>query len=377
MRADRDAVIPLARPDIGPREEELVLEVLRSGILSLGPAGRRFEEDFARFVGTRHAAAVSSGTAGLHLAVRLAGVGPGDEVITSPFSFVASANCALYEGAAPVFADIDPRTFNLDPAAVEAAITPRTRAIVPVHVFGLPCDIEAINDIARRHDLAVIEDAAEALGARRRGQLIGTHGNPAIFAFYPNKQMTTGEGGMVTTDDDAVHAGLKSLSNQGRSDTGDWLEHDRLGFNYRLDDVSAAIGVAQVERLDAILAQRSAVAERYGELLGDLEGVSTPAVVEGDERSWFVYVVELHPRLDRDAVMARLQAEGVQCKPYLPAIHLQPFYRARGHREGELPVCESVSARTLALPFFGAISEAQQQTVADRLQAAVEASWRS
>ena len=175
--------------------------------------------------------------------MRLAGVGAGDEVITSPFSFVASANCALYEGATPVFADIDPVTFNIDPAAIEAAITPRTRAIVPVHVFGLPCDIEAINEIARKHDLAVIEDAAEAIGARRRGRLIGTHGNPAVFAFYPNKQMTTGEGGMVTTDDPALYAGLKSLSNQGRSDTGDWLEHDRLGFNYRLDDVSAAIGV--------------------------------------------------------------------------------------------------------------------------------------
>jgi len=371
------SVIPLARPDVGPREEELVLEVLRSGLLSLGPVGRRFEEDFAAWVGTRFAAGVSSGTAGLHLAVRLAGVGPGDEVITSPFSFVASANCALYEGATPVFADIDPVTFNIDPVAVEAAITPRTRAIVPVHVFGLPCDIEAINEIAGRHDLAVIEDAAEAIGASRRGRRIGTHGNPAVFAFYPNKQMTTGEGGMVTTDDPAVHAGLKSLANQGRSDTGDWLEHDRLGFNYRLDDVSAAIGVAQVERLDAILAQRAAVAARYDELLGDIEGVSTPAVVDGDERSWFVYVVELHPLLDRNAVMRRLQEVGVACKPYLPAIHLQPFYRARGHREGELPVCESVSARTLAVPFFGAISEAEQSTVAEELQRAVEASWRS
>jgi perosamine synthetase len=370
-------VIPLARPDVGAREEELVLEVLRSGMLSLGPVGRRFEEDFAAFIGTRFAAGVSSGTAGLHLAVRLAGVGAGDEVITSPFSFVASANCALYEGATPVFADIDPVTFNIDPAAVEAAITARTRAIVPVHVFGLPCDIEAINDIARRHDLAVVEDAAEAIGASRRGRRIGTHGNPAVFAFYPNKQMTTGEGGMVTTDDEAVYAGLKSLANQGRSDTGDWLEHDRLGFNYRLDDVSAAIGVAQVERLDAILARRGAVAARYDDLLGEIEGVSTPAVVDGDQRSWFVYVVELHPLIDRNAVMRRLQDVGVACKPYLPAIHLQPFYRSRGHREGELPVCESVSARTLAVPFFGAISEAEQTTVAEQLQRAVEASWRS
>jgi perosamine synthetase len=365
--------IPLARPSIGPREEELVLEVMRSGVLSLGPMGRRFEEAFAAYVGTRHACAVSSGTAGLHLAVRLAGVGPGDEVVTTPFSFVASANCALYEGATPVFADIDPVSLNLDPAAVEAAVTPRTKAIVAVHIFGLPCDIEAINAIAARHGLAVVEDAAEAVGARRRGRTVGTHGNPAVFAFYPNKQMTTGEGGMVTTDDPALHAALKSLSNQGRSDTGDWLEHDRLGWNYRLDDVSAAIGLGQVERLDEILAARARVAERYGDLLRPLDGVTPPAVVDGDERSWFVYPVLLDEGVDRNGVMARLQAEGVACKPYLPAIHLQPFYRARGHRPGELPVCESVSARSLALPFFADLDAADQERVVDALARALYA----
>jgi perosamine synthetase len=365
--------IPLAQPSIGPREEELVLEVLRSGVLSLGPMGRRFEEAFAGFVGTRHACAVSSGTAGLHLAVRLTGAGPGDEVITTPFSFVASANCALYEGATPVFADIDPVTLNLDPAAVEAAVTPRTKAIVAVHIFGLPCDIEALNAIAERHGLAVVEDAAEAVGARRRGRMVGTHGNPAVFAFYPNKQMTTGEGGMVTTDDPDVHAQLKSLSNQGRSDTGDWLEHDRLGWNYRLDDVSAAIGLAQVERLDEILAGRAAVAERYGELLAAVEGVTRPAVVDGDERSWFVYPVLLDAGVDRNAVMARLQREGIACKPYLPAIHLQPFYRARGHRPGELPVCESISARSLALPFFAALDRGDQERVVDAVGRALQA----
>ncbi len=365
------APIPLARPDIGPREEELVLEVLRSGVLSLGPMGRRFEEAFARYVGTRHAAAVSSGTAGLHLAVRLAGAGPGDEVVTSPFSFVASANCALYEGAEPVFADIDPVTLNLDPAAVEAAITPRTRAIVAVHIFGLPCDIEAIGAIADRHGLAVVEDAAQAVGARRRGAHVGTHGHPAVFAFYPNKQMTTGEGGIVTTDDPEVHAQLKSLANQGRADSGDWLEHDRLGYNYRLDDVSAAIGLAQVERLDEILAARARVAARYDALLADVDGVTTPAVVEGDERSWFVYPVLLDEAADRNAVLAALQAEGVSCKPYLPAIHLQPLYRARGHRPGELPVCEAISARSLALPFFGALPEGDQERVVDALRRAL------
>ena len=366
------APIPLARPDIGPREEELVLEVLRSGTLSLGPMGRRFEGAFAAYVGTAYAAAVANGTAGLHLAVRMAGVGPGDEVITSPYSFVASANCALYEGATPVFADIDARTLNLDPAAVEAAITPRTRAIVAVHIFGLPCDIEAINEIASRHGLAVIEDAAEAVGARRRGRLVGTHGNPAIFAFYPNKQMTTGEGGMITTDDPDVYRQVKSLANQGRADSGGWLEHDRLGWNYRLDDVSAAIGLAQVERLDEILARRAAVAERYDRLLSTVPGVTTPAKVDGDERSWFVYPVLVDAGVDRNAVLAALQAEGVSSKPYLPAIHLQPLYRARGHREGELPVCEAMAARSLSLPFFGALAEEDQERVAETLRRAVE-----
>jgi perosamine synthetase len=366
------STIPLARPDLGPREEELVLEVLRSGVLSLGPMGRRFEEAFAAFVGTRHAVGVSSGTAGLHLGVRLAGAGPGDEVITSPFSFVASANCALYEGAEPVFADIDPVTLNLDPAAVEAAITPRTRAIVAVHIFGLPCAIEAIGELAARHGLPVVEDAAQAIGARRQGRMIGTHGHPAIFAFYPNKQMTTGEGGMVTTDDDDVAAQLRSLTNQGRADAGNWLEHDRLGWNYRLDDVSAAIGLGQVERLPSILADRAAVADRYGALLEGVAGITPPAVVEGDVRSWFVYPVLVDEGVDRDRVLELLWAEGVSAKPYLPAIHLQPVYRDRGHRPGELPVCESISRRSLAIPFFAAISPADQERVVGTLARAVE-----
>ncbi len=369
-------MIALSRPDVGRREEQLVLEVLRSGMLSLGPMVPRFEELFATYVGTRHAVAVSSGTAGLHLAVRAARLGPGDEVITSPFSFVASANCALYEGAEPVFADIDPHTFNLDPRAIEAAITPRTRAIVPVHIFGLPCAIEAINTIAARHGLAVIEDAAEAVGALRRGRQVGTDGNPAVFAFYPNKQMTTGEGGIVTTDDDALAAHLRSLRNQGRSDTGDWLTHDRLGWNYRLSDVAAAIGVGQVERLGEILATRAAVAARYSTLLEGVAGIGLPAVVDGDERSWFVYVVRVDEDVDRDGVMAFLQARGIGCKPYLPAVHLQELYRARGHREGTFPVCEAVSASTLALPFHTRLAEADQVVVVDALRDAIGASRR-
>ena len=353
-----------------------MLEVLRSGQLSLGPVGTRFEEAFAAFVGTRFAAAVSSGTAGLHLGVRLAGVGPGDEVVTSPFSFVASANCALYEGAEPVFADIDPVTLNLDPKAVEAAITPRTKAIVPVHIFGLPCDIEAVDAIAKHHGLAVIEDAAEALGARRRGRAVGTFGNPAVFAFYPNKQLTTGEGGMVTTDDEETWRALKSLSNQGRAEGAEWLRHDRLGFNYRLDDISAAVGVGQLERLADLLARRAQVAARYDALLASVGAVTTPAVVAGDERSWFVYVVLLDEGCDRNQVMEHLRGEGVGCREYLPPIHLQPYFRARGHREGELPVCEQVSRRSLALPFFPQLEQADQERVVETLGRAIELAWR-
>ena len=368
MSPDREP-IPLAQPDIGPREEELVLEVLRSGMLSLGPMGPRFERAFADWVGTKHAAAVSSGTAGLHLGLVRAGVGPGDEVITSPFSFISSANCALHAGADVTFADIDPVTFNIDPAALEAAITPRTKAIVPVHIFGLPCDIEAISTIARKHDLAIVEDGAEALGAVRQGRKVGTHGSPTIFAFYPNKQMTTGEGGIVTTDDDDVYEDILSLRNQGRADSGAWLEHDRLGWNYRMDDLSAAVGLAQVERLDEILGKRAAVADRYARLLGGIPGVELPCTIEGDVRSWFVYTVLLEPHVDRNAVIGLLAQRGIASKPYLPSIHLQPLYRARGHREGEFPVCESVSARSLALPFFGNLTEQQQERVAAELAA--------
>jgi perosamine synthetase len=361
-------VIGLSAPDVGAREEELVLEALRSGTLGLGPMLRRFEGDFASFVGTRHATAVSSGTAGLHLAVRLAGIGPGDEVITTPTSFVASANCILYERGTPVFADVDPDTLNIDPAAIEAAITPRTRAILPVHVFGYPCKIDRINEIAARHGLAVIEDAAEAVGTLAAGRRVGTHGNPAVFAFYPNKQITTGEGGMVTTDDAELQAGLQSLTNQGRADTGQWLEHDRLGYNYRLDELSAALGVAQVERIDAILAARSAVAARYGELLADVPGVGLPFPdANGDVRSWFVYVVQLDEGLDRNLVMERLGELGVSSKPYLPAVHLQPYFRELGHGEGECPVSEAAARQTLALPFHTKLDPRDQDRVASAL----------
>jgi perosamine synthetase len=361
--------IGLSAPWIDGREEELVLETLRSGQLSLGPMIDRFEAALAERVEAPYVAAVSSGTAGLHLCMRLAGIGPGDEVLTTPFSFVASANCALYEGATPVFADIDPHTLNLDPAAVESAITPRTKAILPVHIFGYPAELVELEAIAARHDLTIVEDACEALGSAYRGRPIGSAGHPAVFAFYPNKQMTTGEGGAVAVASEQEWELLKSLSNQGRSDSGEWLTHARLGYNYRLGDLAAALGLAQLERLDEILAARGEVAARYGTLLAGVDGVETPRPDdESHHRSWFVYVVKLAAGLDRDAVIARLAADGIASKPYLPAIHLQPFYRQRfGYSEGMLPVAEDASARTLALPFHSRLPAEDQERVVDAL----------
>jgi dTDP-4-amino-4,6-dideoxygalactose transaminase len=366
--------IPLSAPWIDGREEELVLEALRSGRLSLGPMVDRFERALAERVGASHVAAVSSGTAGLHLCMRLAGIGPGDEVVTTPFSFVASANCVLYEGATPVFADVDPRTLNLDPAAVEAAITPRTKAVLPVHIFGYPAKLAELEALAARHGLAVVEDACEALGAEYRDRPVGSSGRPTVFAFYPNKQMTTGEGGAVAVASEEEWMLVKSLSNQGRSDSGEWLTHARLGYNYRLDDLSAALGLAQLERLDELLAARSEVAARYGELLARVDGVETPP---GDDpehrRSWFVYVVRLAVGVDRDGVMTRLAQAGVASKPYLPSIHLQPYYReAFGYREGMLPVSEDASARSLALPFHARLPAEDQERVVEALARALE-----
>jgi perosamine synthetase len=364
--------IPLARPYLDEREEELVVEVLRSGQLSLGPVGPRFEQAFAETVGTRYAVACSSGTTGLHVALHRLGLEPGDEVITSSFSFISSANVILYERARPVFADIDERTFNLLPEAVEAAITPRTRAIIPVHIFGYPCEIDRISAIAERHGLPVIEDACEALLARIGGRIVGTHGSPAVYGFYPNKQMTTGEGGIVTTDDPDVHRELRSLVNQGRSDSGEWLVHERVGFNYRMDDVSAAIGLAQLEKLESLLAGRRRVAERYTELLAGIPGVELP--YEGPhERSWFVYPIRLAGGIDRPAVIERMAARGVATRPYLPAIHLQPEYRRRfGYRDGDLPVTERVSTSTLALPFFVQLEDDDLEYVATALREVLE-----
>ncbi len=370
-----EALLPLAKPVLGEAEERAVIEVLRSGRLSLGPRLAEFEQRFAATVGARHASAVSSGTAGLHLALRAVGVQDGDEVVTSPFSFVASANAVVFERARPVFADIDPRTLNLDPEAAAAAVTERTRALLPVHIFGYPAEMAALEALAARHGgLGMVEDACEALGGSYEdGRPIGSRESPAVFAFYANKQLTTGEGGIVTSGDAHVKERLDSERNQGRAPDMDWLDHDRLGFNYRLSELACALGVAQLERLEEMLAGRSRVAALYGEALAGIEDLTLPCADRGQaRRGWFVYVVQLPHGVARDETIRALAARGVQSKPYLPAIHLMSFYRERfGHREGEFPVCEDVAARSIALPFFPQMTEGQVEQVADALRDAL------
>jgi perosamine synthetase len=365
--------VPLSGPYLGEREEELVLEVLRSGRLSLGPAIDRFEELVAERVGAPYAAAVSSGTTGLHLLCVAAGIGAGDEVITSPYTFAASANCFLYEGGIPVFADIDARTLNLDPAAVEAAVTERTKAIVAVDIYGYPCELDDLRAVADRHGLALIDDSCEALGAEYRGAPLGSHGTSSVFAFYPNKQLTTGEGGMVVTHSEEEWRLIRSLRNQGRPEPGGWLEHVRLGFNYRLSDIAAALGIGQIERLDEILALRGQAAKRYEGLLRDVEGVELPCPDdEGHTRSWFVYVVLFPDTAVRERVVAAFEREGIGYNRYLPSLHLQPYLQERfGFAEGLCPVAEDASSRSLALPFFTGIETAAQERVAEVLVSAL------
>jgi len=360
-------LVPLAQPVLGPEEEQAVVEVLRSGQLSLGPRVPAFEQAFASRLGVPHACAVSSGTAGLHLALRAVGVEEGDEVVTSPFSFVASANAVLFERARPVFADIDPVTLNLDPAAAQAAIGDRTKALLPVHIFGFPADLPAFE----RMGLPIVEDACEALGAMHAdGVPVGGRGHPAVFGFYANKQLATGEGGMVALGDAAMKQRIDSERNQGRAPDMGWLDHDRLGFNYRLTDIQSAIGLVQLKRLDGMLADRARVAGWYREALAGIEDLTLPCPDRGGNvRGWFVFVVQLPRGVDRDATVRALAQRGIQSKPYLPAIHLMSFYRERfGHREGEFPVCEDIAARSIALPFFPAMSDGQVGRVAAELR---------
>ena len=364
--------IPLAQPDLGARELELVSQVLASGTLALGPFAVAFESAVAELAGRRFGVATSSGTAGLHLAIRALGVGDRDEVVTTPFSFVASANCVLYERAVPRFVDIEDDRLGLDPDEVGRAIGRRTRAILPVHVFGRGCRIAELASIAEEHHLPLLEDACEALGSRIGGRALGGFGDAAVFAFYPNKQVTTGEGGVVVTDDERLAQLVRSMRNQGRDDDGTWLRHVRLGWNYRLDELSAAVGVAQLERLAELRSGRRRVASAYARALGGLDWLRLPVESPDESVDWFVYVVRLDERIDRDRVIADLAASGIPARPYFTPLHLQPLYRRLfGFRRGDFPVAERVAATTLALPFSSRLSDDQVDTVAGTLMAVV------
>ena len=346
------------------------MAVLRTTTLSLGPKLEEFEDRLAEAAGTGHAIAVNSGTSALHLIVRAMGIGPGDEVITTPFSFVASSNSVLFERATPVFVDIEPHTYNIDPARVEAAITPQTRAILAVDVFGHPADWDLLRELAVQHSLWHIEDSAEAIGSRYKGNSAGSLGDAGIFSFYPNKQMTTGEGGAVVTDDTDVARLCRSMRNQGRGDGDAWLQHERLGFNYRLSEINCALGIAQIDRLGEIKAARSRVAQMYRQRLHDTPGIHLPCVSPDVDMSWFVYVIRLDDAYEadqRDRVVQELREAGIGSSVYFPAIHHFPFYRETA-REGSLPVTEAVSARTIAIPFHNHLSFREVNLVAEALE---------
>lgn len=366
--------IPLSAPDIGPAELDAVAAVLRRPQLSLGPELESFERELAQYHHLPDAVAVSSGTAGLHLSLLIQGIAPGDEVIVPSFAFVAVANTVLQIGATPVFAEVDAATLNLDPASVERAVTVRTRAIIAVHTFGVPAPMTELKDIARRFGLRLIEDACEALGAMCNGQPVGALGDAAIFGFYPNKQITTGEGGAVLTRNPEHAHRLRSLRNQGRSFQADWLDHSEPGYNYRLSEMNCALGRVQLRRLPEFLALRRAAAERYDELLQRVSGIERPQLSwPGSEISWFVYVVRLAAEVDRDRVQAMMASNGVGTGRYFPPIHLQPAWRSRGSAgNSPLHVTESIARRTLALPFFNRITAEQQKEAVDVLCAAVQ-----
>lgn len=368
-------MIALSPPYLTAEEEKVLSKVIRSGTLGLGPYLEQFERSVAQFVGTKYAVATSSGTAGLHLALYALGVGNGDEVITSPFSFVASANVILYVGAKPVFVDIDPETLNIDPNKIEAAISRKTKAILPVHIFGYPIDYDDILALAKRYNLKVVEDACESLGARFKDKFVGAFGNLAVFAFYPNKQITTGEGGMIVTDNRVQYLLLKSLVNQGRSDSGEWLVHDKLGFNYRMDEMSAAVGYMQMKKINMLLAGRRKVALTYHRYL---KGMTDVKILHDSDnkgqRSWQTFVVILDKGINRNRVMAILAEHKIQSKPYLPSIHLQPYFRKTfGYKQGMFPLSETVSKSSLALPLFVGMKKTQIARVCEELKKAISA----
>jgi perosamine synthetase len=376
--------IPMSSPDLTDADRQAVIDVINTPNLSMGGRILDFERIFCEQTGRKHAVGVNSGTAGLHLCVRGAGIGPGDLVITTPFSFVASSNVLLFENAIPIFVDVDPRTGNIDPELVADAAgniekyLPRKspianrklKAILPVDVFGQPADMDPINAVAEEHGLTVIEDSCEALGAEYKGRQAGTLGDYGVFAFYPNKQITTGEGGMIVTDDDEAADLMRSLRNQGRAVGDTWLQHTRLGYNYRLDEMSAALGTVQMRRLDELLAKREQVAAWYEARLSEIPGVEVLIVEPYTTRmSWFVYVVRFDPKVDRDALAERLGEKGVPARPYFLPIHLQPYMAERfGWRKGDFPITEDLGRRGLALPFSGVMSEEQVEYVCQTIR---------
>ncbi len=367
--------IPLSSPDITQAEIDAVVDVLHTPTLSIGPRIESFEEQFTKLTGRRHAVGVSSGTAGLHCAMVAAGVGPGDEVLTTPFSFVASTNCILYTGARPVFVDIDPKTLNIDMTKLAAAVTPKTKAIVGVEAFGHPGGMPELEQFAQKHELLLIEDSCEGLGGIVGKRQIGSFGRASVFGFYPNKQITTGEGGMILTDDDKFAAACRALRNQGREGMS-WLAHQRLGYNYRLSEINAAIGIVQMRRLPELLEARRRVAGDYITRLMTSRYVIVPTITEDISMSWFVFVVRLTDLFepeDRDSIIMQMRAEGIGCSNYFPPIHLQPYVaRQFGHKPGDFPVCEYVAARTIALPFFNQLQPRQVQIVCETLDKVCE-----
>ena len=381
--------IPMSSPDLTDVDRQAVIDVINTPNLSMGQRILDFEQTFCEQTGCKNAIGVNSGTAGLHLCVRAAGICPGDLVITTPFSFVASSNVLLFENAVPVFVDIDPRTGNIDPKLVADAAQniekylPRKspienrklKAIMPVDVFGQPADMDLINAVAEEHGLKVIEDSCEALGAEYKGRQAGTLGDYGVFAFYPNKQITVGEGGMVITDDDEAADFMRSLRNQGRAVGDTWLQHTFLGYNYRLDEMSAAMGITQMARLDELLAKREQAAAWYEARLSEIPGVEVPIVESYTTRmSWFVYVIRFDPKIDRDAIATRLGEKGIPARPYFLPIHLQPYMAERfGCREGDFPVTEDLGRRGLALPFSGVMTEAQVEYVCTSLREVMSA----
>lgn len=351
----------LSRPDITEKEIEAVCAVLRTPDLSLGPKVAEFEAALAEYIGRKRSVAVNSGTSGLFLCILALGIGPGDEVITTPFTFIASATTIMMAGAKPVFVDIDPATLNIDPAKIESAITDKTKAIMPVEVFGSPAGFDKICQIAQKHNLTILEDSCEALGSELNGKKAGTFGRMSVFAFYPNKQITTGEGGMILTDDDDLADMCVSLRNQGRGKSSGWLSHERLGYNYRISDINCALGLAQLSRLDEIKAKRAQVAKWYQQMLSDDDRLIVPAEPPGCRVSWFVFVVRLADRFtleQRNKILEAMNAKGIQTGDYFSPVHLQPFMAEQfDYKRGDFPVTESVSERTIALPFYNNLTK--------------------